>query len=96
LGGALLEGASGTNGWDSTLGVEFYGTLPVLRRAIPKFQAISWLMREILDTQIRDRPNRINPRVVKKPRSRFPSKKRYHLHQGIPRQQLTLTISNST
>jgi hypothetical protein len=52
-------------------------------------------MREILDTHIGERQNRVNPRVVKKPRSRFPSKKRYHLRQAIPRQHLTFTISNS-
>ncbi len=42
-------------------------------------------MREILDAQLPPRPARVNPRVVKKPRSKFPAKKRHHLNQGTQR-----------
>jgi hypothetical protein len=52
-------------------------------------------MREILDTQIPPPQGRVNPRVVKKPRSKFPAKKRYPPNQGAQRPQLIFTISNS-
>lgn len=52
-------------------------------------------MREILDAQIPARQGRVNPRVVKKPRSKFPTKKRYHLNQGTQRQQLIFAIPDS-
>lgn len=52
-------------------------------------------MHEILDTQIPDRQGRVNPRVVKKPRSKFPTKKRHHLNQETQRPQLTFTIPDS-
>lgn len=38
-------------------------------------------MSEILDAQLPLRQGRVNPRVVKKPRSKFPAKKRHHLNQ---------------
>jgi len=52
-------------------------------------------MHEILDAQIPERQGRVNPRVIKKPRSKFPAKKRYHLNQGIQRQKQTFAIPNS-
>jgi hypothetical protein len=52
-------------------------------------------MQEILDAQIPPRQGRVNPRVVKKPRSKFPAKKRHHLNQGTQRQQLNFAIPNS-
>jgi len=52
-------------------------------------------MREILDTRIPERQARVNPRVIKKPRSKFPAKKRAHLNQGTQRQQLVFSISDT-
>lgn len=52
-------------------------------------------MHEILDTQIPQRQSRVNPRVIKKPRSKFPAKKRHHLNQGTQRQKLAFAIPNS-
>lgn len=52
-------------------------------------------MREILDAQIPPPQGRVNPRVVKKPRSKFPAKKRHHLNQGTQRPQLIFAIPNS-
>ena len=71
----------------SPLSLGFTGSLRVLRRAIPLFQQVttptlplfvSWLMEEILEQEIPPRQGRTNPRVVKKPRSKFKSKKRSH------------------
>ncbi len=71
----------------SPLRLGFTGSLRVLRRAIPLFQKVtttrlplfvSWLIEEILEQEIPPRQGRINPRVVKKPRSKFKSKKRSH------------------
>ena len=78
------------------------GTLKVLRRAIPLFQAISgsdlplfvlWLIEEIQDQRISPRQGRTNPRVVKKPRSKFKSRKRCHRGHGTQLQPLTFAIS---
>jgi hypothetical protein len=52
-------------------------------------------MREILDTRIPERQGRVNPRVIKKPRSKFPTKKRAHLNQETQPQQLVFSISNT-
>jgi len=87
----------------SPLRLSFTGTLRVIRRAIPLFQQnvnssqniniyLSWLISEILDLEIPPPQNRINPRVVKKTRSRFKSKKRCHRNNGTPRQQLSFLI----
>jgi hypothetical protein len=62
-------------------------TLRVIRRALPKFQRLQqeefppffdWLSVEILDTLLPERVHRNNPRVVKKPVSKFRSKKPKH------------------
>lgn len=66
-------------------------TLRVIRRAVPKFQRLkdrriapffSWLTVEILDTLLPERVHRNNPRIVKKPVSKFRSKKPQHRGTG--------------
>lgn len=88
----------------SPLRLSFTGSLKVVRRALPHFQQnlnnsiddiqiyFSWLMLEILDLQIPPTSGRTNPRVVKKTRSKFKSKKRHHRKNATPRQQLSFTI----
>jgi len=77
----------------------------VIRRAIPQFQQnidnstnlniyFSWLVSEILDLEIPPPQGRTNPRVVKKTRSKYKSKKRSHRNNGTPRQQLSFQISS--
>ena len=82
----------------SPLRLGFTGSLRVLRRAIPLFQKvttptlplfISWLRSEILEQEIPPRQGRTNPRVVKKPRSKFKSKKRSHRSGTTQFQALT-------
>ena len=82
----------------SPLSLGFTGSLRVLRRAVPLFQQIpnpslplfvSWLIEEILEQEIPPRQGRINPRVVKKPRSKFKSKKRSHRTGTTQLQPLT-------
>ncbi|MEH2438041.1 MAG: hypothetical protein V7K25_28090 [Nostoc sp.] len=74
-----------------------------MRRAIPLFQIavemfpdinvfFSWLISEIKDLKIPPPQHRSNPRVVKKTRSKFPSKKRCHRNNGTPRQLLSFQI----
>ena len=81
--------------------LSFTGTLSVIRRAIPKFQNLqaedlpfffTWLIREILDEQIPERAHRSNPRVVKKPISKFPSKKPMQRGTRVKRSALTFCI----
>lgn len=88
----------------SPLSLGFTGTLKILRRAVPQFQQVqseemnlflNWLLEEILDQKIPPRHARSNPRVVKKPRSKFPSKKRKHRGSGINLEQLTFAIPNT-
>ncbi|MBC6432173.1 IS4 family transposase [Nostoc sp. HG1] len=90
----------------SPLRLSFTGSLRVIRRAIPQFQQnidnstnlniyFSWLIAEILDLEIPPPQGRTNPRVVKKTRSKFKSKKRSHRNNGIPRQQLSFIICHS-
>lgn len=55
----------------------------------------TWLIREILDEQIPERECRSNPRVVKKPVSKFPSKKPAHRGTGVKLQPLTFDILNT-
>lgn len=97
---------SATIGGISPLRLSFTGSLRVIRRAIPQFQMniedplkfnvyISWLISEILDLEIPPPQHRTNPRVVKKTRSKFKSKKRFHRNNGTPRQQLSFMISHS-
>lgn len=87
----------------SPLRLSFTGSLRVIRRAIPLFQQnvnsyqnidiySSWLISEILDLEIPPPQNRSNPRVVKKTRSKFKSKKRYHRNNSTPRQKLSFQI----
>jgi hypothetical protein len=87
----------------SPLRLSFVGSLRVIRRAIPEFQRqvntnvdinlyYSWLMAEISDLEIPLRQQRSNPRVVKKARSKFKSKKRSHRNNCTPRQQLSFQI----
>jgi len=87
----------------SPLRLSFTGSLKVIRRAIPQFQQnidnstnfniyVSWLISEILDLEIPPPQNRTNPRVVKKTRSKYKSKKRSHRNNSTPRQQLSFEI----
>jgi hypothetical protein len=50
---------------------------------------------EILDEKIPSRQGRSNPRLVKKTRSKFPSKKPIHYGTGTQRQPLTFSITNT-
>ena len=86
----------------SPLCLGFTGTLRVLRRAVPLFQEaasanlplfVSWLIEEILEQEIPPRQGRTNPRVVKKPRSKFASRKRSHRGNGTQLQPLSFAIS---
>lgn len=49
-------------------------------------------MLEILDEQIPERDGRSNPRVVKKPISKFPSKKPIHRGSGVKLEPITFHI----
>jgi hypothetical protein len=88
----------------SPLKLSFTGSLKVLRRAIPEFQRqinnqpniniyYSWLISEISDLEIPLRQHRSNPRVVKKARSKFKSKKRCHRNNSTPRQKISFKIT---
>jgi len=90
----------------SPLRLSFTGSLKVIRRAIFQFQQnidnstnlniyFSWLVSEILELKIPPPQGRTNPRVVKKTRSKYKSKKRSHRNNGTPRQQLSFMISPS-
>ncbi len=50
---------------------------------------------EILEQKIPLRQGRVNPRVVKKPRSKFPSKKPIHRAAGTKFQPRTFFILNT-
>lgn len=87
----------------SPLRLSFTGSLRVIRRAIPLFQIaveifpdinvfFSWLTLEIKELKIPPPQHRSNPRVVKKTRSKFQSKKRCHRNNGTPRQLLSFQI----
>jgi len=56
---------------------------------------LSKLILEILEQKIPPRQGRTNPRVVKKPRSKFPSRKPIHSGAGTKHQPLTLFILNT-
>lgn len=71
--------------------LSFTGTLRVIRRALPKFQRLqpqqlpfflNWLTLEILDQILPKRVHTSNPWVVKKPVSKFRSKKVKHRGTG--------------
>jgi len=76
----------------SPLRISFTGSLKVIRRAVPLCQSnpepeldhhyYSWIIAEISDLIIPPRQNRSNPRVVKKPRSKFNSCKPFHRSGG--------------
>jgi hypothetical protein len=79
----MLMFQAATNAEVPPLRLSFTGTLRVIRRALPKFQRLKneefplfldWLTVEILDTLLPEREPRNNPRVVKKPVSKFRSK----------------------
>jgi hypothetical protein len=55
----------------------------------------SWLIMEILDEKIPSRQHRSNPRLVKKTRSKFPSKKPIHIGTGTQPQLLNFSIINT-
>ena len=50
---------------------------------------------EILDEKIPPRQSRSNPRVVKKPRSKFPAKKPLHSKVDVKGRQMSFTIVNT-
>ena len=52
-------------------------------------------MLEILDEQIPERQGRSNPRVLKKPRSKFPARKPQHRGEGKKLEPLTFSILNT-
>ncbi len=52
-------------------------------------------MTEIFDEQIPEREGRSNPRVVKKTRAKFPSKKPIHKGAGAKIATLTFSVINS-
>ena len=85
----------------SPIGLGFTGALRVIRRAIPQFQQaafgekplfLSWLVAEMLDQIIPKRQSRVNPQVVKKARSKFPSAKPFYRGIGTQVQRLNLTV----
>jgi hypothetical protein len=51
---------------------------------------------EILDEQIPEPEARSNPRLVKKTRAKFPSKKPSHKGAGVKRKPLSFSVLNST
>ena len=86
----------------SPLRLGFTGTVRIIRRAVPMFEQaaqlemnlfMSWLIEEILDNQLPPRQGRINPRVVKKPRSKFKAAKRCHRGQGTQFQRLNFRVA---
>jgi Transposase DDE domain len=92
---------SATESGISPLRLSFTGSMRVVRRAIPQFQQaplleikvfFNWLIQEISDQKIPPPQHRVNPRVVKKSRSKFKSRKRCHRGNGTPRQQLSFLI----
>jgi hypothetical protein len=52
-------------------------------------------VKEILDEQIPEREGRSNPRVVKKTRAKFPSKKPIHKGAGVKLQTLIFSVLNT-
>ena len=88
----------------SPLQFSFTGTLRILRRAISQFQQalpssvpyfLSWLMTEIAEQIIPPRQGRTNPRVVKKPRSKFKARKSIHRTGFTQLQILTFVVTSS-
>ena len=88
----------------SPLRFSFTGTLRILRRAISLFQQaspsslpsfFSWLISEITQQIIPNRQGRTNPRVVKKPRSKFKTRKPIHRTSFTQLQPLTFCVVSS-
>ena len=81
----------------------FTGTLKVLRRAMGHFQDASseqipffYQANDIiLDVKIPLRQGRSNPRIIKKPRCKFSSKKPMHRGTGIKSSPLIFSILNT-
>ena len=85
----------------SPLQFSFTGTLRILRRAISQFQQAlpsslpyfcSWFISEIAEQVIPPRQGRTNPRVVKKPRSKFRARKPIHRTGFTQLQPLTFAV----
>jgi hypothetical protein len=85
----------------SPLRFSFTGSLRILRRAISCFQQalpsslpyfFSWLISEISEQIIPPRQGRTNPRVIKKPRSKFKGKKSLHRTGFTQLQPLTFAV----
>ncbi len=86
----------------SPLRIGFTGSLKVIRRAVPLCQEnqepeldphyYSWILAEIGENIIPPRQNRSNPRVVKKPRSKFNSAKPKHRGRGTEIKTLNFQI----
>ena len=55
----------------------------------------TWLVMEILDEQIPETEGRSNPRVVKKTRAKFPSKKPIHKGAGVKKETLSFSVLNT-
>jgi hypothetical protein len=78
----------------SPLRMSFTGTLKILRCRLPecpprpKDRELWWqrLLEEIAEEQIPPRRNRINPRVIKRPQSKWPKKRPCHRHIPQPTQ----------
>jgi hypothetical protein len=88
----------------SPLRLGFTGTLKVIRRALTDFQDIrpqqlpffhQPRVMDILDEKIPPRQGRSNPRVVKKPRSKFPAKKPLQSEVDVKGKQMSFTIVNT-
>lgn len=101
---SLIFRASSTTE-QSPLQFSFTGTLRILRRAISQFQQalpsslpyfFSWLISEIAEQIIPTRQGRTNPRVVKKPRSKFKARKPVHRTGFTQLQPLTFAVASST
>ena len=100
---SLIFSASTTTD-KSPLRFSFTGTLRILRRAISQFQQalpsslpyfFSWLISEISEQIIPIRQGRTNPRVVKKPRSKFKARKPIHRTGFTQLQPLTFAVVSS-
>lgn len=100
---SLIFRASTTTA-QSPLQFSFTGTLRILRRAISQFQQalpsslpcfFSWLISEVAEQIIPHRQGRTNPRVVKKPRSKFKARKPIHRTGFTELQSLTFAVASS-
>jgi hypothetical protein len=92
LGCKVINFSSGQQGKHFTLASFFYWNITSCSSRTPKVSGVtttrtslflSWLTLEILDQNIPERVQRNNPRVVKKPGSKFRSKQVKHRGTGI-------------